>query len=214
MILTIPSPGAGVCPIVGCNWTTTNCCPEMLKRMEVGDISYVTTDPDASALMKNSTVKTELLQKPLLLSDIAAAPGTPRYGSPFDQCLLLFVAADAYYNVTGEYDCKNKPSVGCTYPPGGPNPKPTDGLWKTSIDRLCKDCKGAESTGFVGMCALCGRFTNAEGKETAASAAVSCSGYDINLNISSLSGALDLAVQVTDITMSTKLYLLNVGYQR
>jgi len=96
MILTIPSPGAGVCPIVGCNWTTTNCCPEMLKRMEVGDISYVTTDPDASALMKNSTVKTELLQKPLLLSDIAAAPGTPRYGSPFDQCLLLFVAADAY----------------------------------------------------------------------------------------------------------------------
>ena len=184
----------------------------MLKRMDVGDIRYVTKDPNASALMKNSTAETiSKLTKPLLLSDIAAARGE---GSPFDQCLLLAVAADAYYNVTGEYDCKNKPSVGCTYPPGGPNPKPTDGLWKTSIDRLCKDCKGAESTGFVGMCALCSRFTNAEGKETAASAAVSCSGYDINLNISSLSGALDLAVQVTDITMSTKLYLLNVGYQR
>ena len=64
------------------------------------------------------------------------------------------------------------------------------------------------------MCALCHRFINAEGENTAASAAVSCSGYDIDLNISSLAGALDLAEEVTDVTSRSNLYLLNVGYQR
>lgn len=61
------------------------------------------------------------------------------------------------------------------------------------------------------MCTLCGRFINAEGVNTAAKAAASCSGYD---TISSLRGALDLSEEVTDITMNHNLYLLNVGYQR
>ena len=64
------------------------------------------------------------------------------------------------------------------------------------------------------MCALCHRFINAEGENTAAKAAVSCSGYEIDLNISSLSGALDLSEEVTDVTKKSNLYLLNVGYQR
>ena len=206
--------GTGVCPMVGCDWTTTNCCKEILTRMEVGDVRYVTKDPAASALMKSSTVGTTLKlrpPKPLKLSDIATS--NTSYPSPFEQCLLLFVAADAYYNVTGKYDCNNA-SVGCVYPHGTRNEQPPDRLWKTSIDDLCKDCKQAENTGFGGMCALCRRFKNADGKATEASAAVSCSGYDINLNISSLSSALDLAVEVTDITKSSNLYLTNVGYQR
>ena len=95
--------GPGTCPIPGCDFfvksETRNCCPDMLKRMDVGDIRYVTKDPNASALMISSTVLTESkLTKPLLISDIAGVRGE---GSPFDQCLLLVVAADAYYNVTG-----------------------------------------------------------------------------------------------------------------
>ena len=180
----------------------------MLTRMEVGDVRYVTTDPNASALMKNSTVAKRSTTQRLTLSDIKA-PDT----SPFDQCLLLFVAADAYYNVTGEYDC-NLASVGCTYLLGVPHEKPPSGLWKDSIDDLCTDCKTAEGDGIVDMCALCHRFINAEGENTAATAAVSCSGYDIDLNISSLAGALDLAEEVTDVTSRSNLYLLNVGYQR
>ena len=148
--------GPGTCPIPGCDFfdtsETRNCCPDMLKRMDVGDIRYVTKDPDASALLKTSTVFTESkLTKPLLLSDIAEVRGE---GSPFDQCLLLVVAADAYYNVTGKYDC-NHASVGCTYPLGVSNKVPTDGLWQTSIDDLCTDCKTAEGTGIAGMCKLC-----------------------------------------------------------
>ena len=171
----------------------------MLTRMEVGDVRYVTTDPNASALMKNSTVAKRSTTQRLTLSDIKA-PDT----SPFDQCLLLFVAADAYYHVTGEYDL----------PFGVPHEKPPSGLWKDSIDDLCTNCTVAEDDGIVGMCALCHRFINAEGENTAAKAAVSCSGYEIDLNISSLSGALDLSEEVTDVTKKSNLYLLNVGYQR
>ena len=202
--------GAGVCPIVGCNWATTNCCPEMLRRMEVGDVRYVTTDPYASDLMKSSTVYTpSVVGKRLTLSDIENIDA-----SPFDQCLLLFVAADAYYNVTGEYDC-NDVSVGCTYPLGVSHQKPPDGLWKTSIDELCSHAN-CTTSGIAGMCALCGRFKNASGFNTAASAAASCSGYDSvkNLNFESLPGALDLSEEVTDVTLKNNLYLLNVGYQR
>ena len=195
--------GAGVCPIVGCNWATTNCCPEMLRKMEVGDVRYVTTDPYASALMKSSTVHTtSVVGKRLTLSDIENIDA-----SPFDQCLLLFVAADAYYNVTGDYE-KEATERGIVS-----HEKPPSGLWKTSIDELCSHAN-CTTSGIAGMCALCGRFKNASGFNTAASAAVSCSGYDINLSISSLPGALDLSEEVTDVTMNTNLYLLNVGYQR
>ena len=193
--------GAGNCPRPDCNWTTTNCCPEMLRKMEVGDVRYVTTDPYASALMKSSTVHTtSVVGKRLTLSDIENIDA-----SPFDQCLLLFVAADAYYNVTGDYE-KEATERGIVS-----HEKPPSGLWKTSIDDLCTECA---NSGIAGMCTLCGRFINAEGHNTAAKAAVSCSGYEKNLAKASLEGTLGLAEEVTDVTKSSNLYLLNVGYQR
>ena len=143
---------------------------------------------------------TSVVGKRLTLSDIEAGNA-----SSFDRCLLLFVAADAYYNVTGEYE-KEATERGIVS-----HEKPPGGLWKTSIDDLCTECA---NSGIAGMCTLCDRFINAEGVHTAAKAAVSCSGYDINLDISSLPGALDLSEEVTDVTMNTNLYLLNVGYQR
>jgi hypothetical protein len=172
----------------------------MLKRMDVGDIRYVTKDPNASAFMKTSTAETiSKLTKPLLLSDIAAARGE---GSPFDQCLLLAVAADAYYNVTGEYDATNIK--------GDPNVKvheaPTDGLWETAINDLCNNCA---TCGIAGMCKLCGRFG-----DTAARAVISCSGYDLALSSVSLPSMVGLTIEVTDVAMTSELYLLSVGLQR
>jgi hypothetical protein len=159
----------------------------------------VTRSPNASHLMKSSTIDTKIqLQKPLLLSDIAE--GT---GSPFDKCLLLAVAADAYYNVTGEYGDPSKVEY-------DPNVKvhdpPKDGLWKTAIKNLCDDCA---TCGIAGMCDLCAQFG-----DTAASAVVSCSGYDVALDSASLSSLVGLTEEVTDVTMSSNLYLLSVGFQR
>lgn len=195
--------GEHSCPIPGCDFNNPtekrNCCPKMLKRMVVGDIRYVTRSPNASHLMKSSTIDTKIqLQKPLLLSDIAE--GT---GSPFDKCLLLAVAADAYYNVTGEYGDPSKVEY-------DPNVKvhdpPKDGLWKTAIKNLCDDCA---TCGIAGMCDLCAQFG-----DTAASAVVSCSGYDVALDSASLSSLVGLTEEVTDVTMSSNLYLLSVGFQR
>ena len=150
--------------------------------------------------MKSSTIDTKLqLQKPLLLSDIAE--GT---GSPFEKCLLLAVAADAYYNVTGEYD---DPSNKVEYDPNVKvHDPPKDGLWKTAIKNLCDDCA---TCGIAGMCDLCAQFG-----DTAASAVVSCSGYDFALDSASLSSLVGLTEEVTDVTMSSNLYLLSVGFQR
>ena len=246
--------GEHSCPLPGCNFSNPtekrNCCPRMLKRMVVGDISYVrrpsfglynppmwlpmcsfpfafiyhaayvlsdvshislsmahifsskfqvTRSPNASALMRSSTIETkQILTKPLLLSDIAE--GT---GSPFDKCLLLAVAADAYYNVTGEYDDSSKVEYD---PKVKVHPPPKDGLWETAIKDLCDDCA---TCGIAGMCDLCAQFG-----DTAASAVVSCSGYDLALDSTSLSSLVGLTEEVTDVTMSSNLYLLSVGFQR
>ena len=192
--------GPGTCPIPGCDFfdtsETRNCCPDMLKKMEVGDIRYVTKDPDASTFLQSSTVNTtSKLQKPLLISDIAGLRGE---GSPFDQCLLLVVAADAYYSVTGKY---GDPKVKVTK-------APADGLWKTSIDELCSPVN-CTASGIAGMCELCHRFG-----DTAARAAISCSGYDLALPTVSLLSVVGLTEEVTDVTKSTNLYLLSVGLQR
>eukprot|EP00321_Phaeocystis_globosa_P000001 CAMPEP_0118823836 /NCGR_PEP_ID=MMETSP1162-20130426/10174_1 /TAXON_ID=33656 /ORGANISM="Phaeocystis Sp, Strain CCMP2710" /LENGTH=773 /DNA_ID=CAMNT_0006754451 /DNA_START=177 /DNA_END=2498 /DNA_ORIENTATION=- len=195
--------GEHSCPLPRCNFSNPtekrNCCPRMLKRMVVGDISYVTRSPNASALMRSSTIETKQnLTKPLLLSDISE--GT---GSPFDKCLLLAVAADAYYNVTGEYDDSSKVEYD---PKVKVHPPPKDGLWVTAIKELCDDCA---TCGIAGMCDLCAQFG-----DTAASAVVSCSGYDLALDSTSLSSLVGLTEEVTDVTMSSNLYLLSVGFQR
>ena len=205
--------GAGTCPTPGCDFQnkseTRNCCKKMLRKMAVGDVRYVTTDPDASALMKSSTISinSSIVGKPLSLADIASLSpfgSLPPFNgslSPFDQCRLLVVAADAYYNVTDkERDPKVKVNV---------QKPPRDGRWSTAMNDLCNDCN---TSGIVGMCILCGNFVNA-GEYTAAGAAASCTGYDFSGNVS-LKSIIDLAEEVVDITRSSNLYLLNVGFQR
>ena len=201
--------GAGTCPTPGCDFQnkseTRNCCPDMLKKMAVGDVRYVTTDPDASALMKSSTIitKSSIVGKPLSLLDIASlvTSGNNSSLSPFDQCRLLVLAADAYYNVTGKE--------------GGPEvvvqEQPSTGLWGDAMDQLCAIDKCVAS-GIKGMCKLCDNFVNA-GVNTAAKAAASCTGYDFSDKVS-LKSVIDIAEEVVDITRSSNLYLLNVGFQR
>eukprot|EP00927_Polykrikos_kofoidii_P029124 TRINITY_DN2522_c0_g2_i5.p1 TRINITY_DN2522_c0_g2~~TRINITY_DN2522_c0_g2_i5.p1 ORF type:complete len:786 (+),score=102.74 TRINITY_DN2522_c0_g2_i5:78-2435(+) len=169
---------------------TVNCCPEMLSRMEVGAIRYVTTKPNAAPFMRSSTVTTKSQtyngKRAYKLSDIAQG-----IGSPFDQCLQLVVAADAYY-LTGEEGV-------------GIHPIPADGLWKTAINKLCTDCA---TSGIEGMCRLCNRFNGTE-----AAAVLSCSGYDSDLASASLHFVVGLTSEVCNIRLKTNLYLVNMGFQ-
>ena len=202
--------GAGTCPIPGCDRKnlSQNCCPKMLTRMEVGDIRYVTTSDNASDRMRSSTVsntseksvsvpKNNRTRQPYTLSDIAAGGG-----SPFDQCLQLVIAADAYYNVTGKYHLPNGTES---------KPAPADNLWRTSIDELCANCSTSD---IAGMCKLCGLFVRNGSVQTQASAVISCTGYDIDDSTSSLEMVVGLAEEVTDTAVNWHLYLLNVGFQR
>ena len=156
--------------------------------------------------MQNSSVLTpsSIVGKPLSLADINTSLVTSGGGSlsPFDQCRLLVLAADAYYNVTGKE--------------GGPEvvvqEQPSTGLWGDAMDQLCAIDKCVAS-GIKGMCKLCDNFVNALGVHTAATAAASCTGYDFSDKVS-LKSVIDIAEEVVDITRSSNLYLLNVGFQR
>ena len=154
--------------------------------------------------MQNSSVLTpsSIVGKPLSLADINTSLVTSGGGSlsPFDQCRLLVLAADAYYNVTGK---EGGPEVNIQKPP-------VNGLWSTAMNDLCKDCN---TSGIAGMCKLCDNFVNALGVHTAATAAASCTGYDFSDKVS-LKSVIDIAEEVVDITRSSNLYLLNVGFQR
>ena len=192
--------GPGSCPIPGCDYENpeTNCCPKMATRMEVGDIRYANKNPKASALLKKSDVsmKTQILdsdgkRRAFELKDIADG-----IGSPYDRCLLLIVAIDAYYNVTGSYEIDNP------HTPADGN----FGTFKTGIEKLCNNC---DKSGIAGMCKLCSEFDG-----WAAEAGISCTGYDFNVKNAPLEDIVTLGEEVTDMGKKTNLYLLNVGYQR
>ena len=195
--------GKNTCPKRGCRFEgekrwKRNCCPEMLTRMEVGDIRYVNTDPNACELLRNSTVsmRTENIggpnegyHKPYNLKAIEK-----RLGTPFDKCMQLVIAADAYYNFTGDYEIEN------------PVPLPKSMLWKDSIEQLCENC---EHSGIPGMCKLCEAFG-----EGLVPAPISCTGYDFDPDTVPIGNVVGLGLEVTDATRSWHLYLLNVGFQR
>ena len=195
--------GKNTCPKPGCRFEgikrwKRNCCPEMLTRMEVGDIRYVNTDPNACELLRSSTVsmRTENIggpnegyHRPYDLKAIEEGLGTP-----FDKCMQLVIAADAYYNFTGDYEIAN------------PVPLPKSMLWKDSIEQLCENCK---DSGIPGMCKLCEAFGDG-----LVPAPISCTGYDFDPETVPIGNVVGLGLEVTDATRSWHLYLLNVGFQR
>jgi len=175
----------------------------MLTRMEVGDIRYVTTNPEASELLRNSTVDMRSANfveengkethKPYELSDIEDGHGTP-----FDKCLQLVIAADAYFRITGAYKIDDKAPVAI----------PEGSRWKDSILLLC-DKENCAASGIAGMCELCEEFG-----ERVVNAPISCSGYDNDPETVSVQTVVGLSEEVTDATRSWYLYLINIGFQR
>eukprot|EP01079_Euglenida_sp_SAG-EU17-18_P008552 gene8552-7806_t len=191
--------GTDTClPLDQCpGYPQTNCCPDMLTRMEVGSIRYVTLDPDASAWMRSSTVETAsetyktdangVAVQSYSLEDIADG-----VGSPYDTCIQLVIAAQAYYDTTAGADGQ---------------PLPADGLFLTAMNEMCAPAACASSS-IAGLCALCDKF---EG--TQAPAVVSCSGYDLDVNTVPFNTMIGLTAEVTNSEKNSNLFLLNIGFQ-
>ncbi|KAL3908689.1 MAG: hypothetical protein SGILL_008387, partial [Bacillariaceae sp.] len=166
-----------------------NCCPQMLVRMDVGQIRYATEDKEMGVLSESKiqtpsetyTVnENDDVIRTYSLEDIAAGVGTP-----YDKCLQLVVAADA------------------AFPKGSPE---RNEPWINATQRLCSE-ETCGSHNISGLCELCAQFPKP------AEAVISCTGYDSSLT-NSADGTIFFASEVLNVACETFLYIFKYGFQR
>jgi hypothetical protein len=168
----------------------TNCCPDMLIRMEVGAIRYATTRTDLGVLSNASVFDQSqsynVTDDGTVVSSYALQNIANGTGSPYDKCAQLVLAVDAYH-------AKTDPATKSLL------------LLKTAIDDLCQNCN---ASGIAGMCALCAQFPKP------AEAMLSCSGYDQDPDKATLAGFVHFFDEVVNMKRDTFLYVFRAGFQR
>jgi hypothetical protein len=174
-----------------CTEESENCCPDMLYRMEVGNIRYATTRSDLG-ILGNSSVTTpsqvysvgdgdlkDRANVGILEESIVSGKG-----SPYDNCIQLPLVADKYAQ-----SIENSPV-----------------LWKDLVVEMCDNCKQA----MPGACDLCAKFPG----DSKITAPISCLGYDFPVDSFPSTAMLGLLKEVTNADLGTHLYLVREGLQR
>lgn len=183
-----------------CEEESVNCCPDMLFRMEVGNVRYGAS-PDPKSLEKlgpllgnTSLSNLSVPSQTYIVEDIgngdfrseqinvteAIAAGI---GSPFDKCKQLIGLGDA--EVDRDSSLK-------------------DATWKEVIDKACNSTDQATQ-------ALCETFPG----DTKYIAPISCSGYDnFDGRTAAYAAVSGLTNEVLNADLGTHLYVLKVGTQR
>ena len=183
-----------------CLEDSVNCCPDMLFRMEVGNVRYGARPGQESlerlgprlgnASLSNLNVPSQTyivndigdgnFRSELINVTEAIAAGI---GSPYDKCKQLIVLADNLVD--------NDSSL-------------KDATWKEVIDQVCNDSNEATQ-------ALCDSFP----LDAKYDAPVSCSGYDnFDGKTAPYVAVSGLTNEVTNANLGTHLYVLKLGTQR
>ena len=170
-----------------CTEESKNCCPDMLYRMEVGNIRYATTRKDLG-ILGNSSVFTPS-QVYSVVKDRANAGVLEEsvgsgIGSPYDNCIQLPLVAGEYAKST------ENPPV----------------LWMDLVVEMCDNCQQA----MPGACDLCEKFPG----DSKINGPISCLGYDFPVDSFPSEAMLGLLKEVTNADLGTHLYLIKEGLQR
>ena len=176
--------------VVDCTEESENCCPDMLYRMEVGNIRYATTRSDLGVL-GNSSISTPSqvysvggeVKDRANVGILEESIGTGK-GSPYDNCIQLPLAAEKYAE-----SIENPPV-----------------LWKDLVVEMCDNCEQA----MPGACALCAKFPG----DAKINGPISCLGYDFPVESFPAEAMLGLLKEVTNADLGTHLYLVREGLQR
>jgi hypothetical protein len=186
--------------VADCMEDSVNCCPDLLFRMEVGNIRYGASPGQKSLeilgpLLGNASLSNlDVPSQTYVVEDIgngdfksvqinvteAVAAGV---GSPYDKCKQLISLAGAL--VDSDSSLK-------------------DATWKVVIDKVCSSSNQATK-------ALCEAFPG----DTKYFAPISCSGYDnFNGTTAPYAAVSGLTNEVTNEDLGTHLYVLKMGTQR
>lgn len=173
-----------------CTEESKNCCPDMLYRMEVGNIRYATTRSDLG-ILGNSSVSTpsqvysvgDEVKDRANAGILEESVGSGK-GSPYDNCIQLALVAGAYAEST-----ENPPA-----------------LWKDLVVDMCDNCQQA----MAGACDLCEKFPG----DSKINGPISCLGYDFPVGSFPSEAMLGLLKEVTNADLGTHLYLVREGLQR
>ena len=183
-----------------CKEDSVNCCPDLLFRMEVGNIRYGASPGQGSLdvlgpLLGNASLSNlgvpsqtyivedigngDFKSEKVNLTEVIAAG----VGSPYDKCKQLVSLADAL--VDSDSSLK-------------------DATWKVVVDKVCSSSNQATK-------ALCEAFPG----DAKYSAPISCSGYDnFNGTTAPYAAVSGLTNEVTNEDLGTHLYVLKMGTQR
>lgn len=174
-----------------CTEESKNCCPDMLFRMEVGNIRYATTRSDLGVLGNSSvftpsqvySVGADGFKDRAIATSLkdSVASGT---GSPYDNCIQLPLVAEEY-------------AASIENPPA---------LWKDLVVDMCDNCEQA----MPGACGLCAKFPG----DSKINAPISCMGYDVPVDRFTYTELLSFLKEVTNADLGTHLYLVREGLQR
>jgi hypothetical protein len=174
-----------------CTEDSVNCCPDMVDKMEVGEIRYV-TDRNDLGVLGNSTISTESelysvggeVEDRDNIGDSLEGSIASGVGSPYDNCVQLALAADKYANTSDDL--------------------PT--LWKDLVVDMCDNCQQA----LPGVCELCRKFPG----DSKIYGPMSCLGYDLSADVLTSEDMIGLLKEVTNANLQTHLYLVKEGLQR
>ena len=185
-----------------CLEDSKNCCPDMVVRMEVGNIRYGASPvPESVAKLgetlgnsstSNLGVESDVYDVELINErDFRSVKGNATediangVGSPYDNCLqLLDIAAN---------EVDKDPSLNAD-----------TATWKEVIDKACNSSDLATQE-------LCGKFPG----DAKYNAPISCSGYDnFNGTVAPYAAVIGLTNEVTNANLGTHLYVMRGGIQR